>query len=247
MAHGLEPELEATAHPTILLVEDDDDNREVLVRLLQRAGFTPQACRTAEEGLEQLREQRFDIVLTDYTLPHRSGGWLLHQASGEGLLDTTPALLVTDHPDPVGVVGHEVIFKPIDLDHLVERVRQRLESGNAKVSKPRRAPRTSSGKSPNDGRGDCPEPIELILYVSAHSSRSATAIENIRKVLSRHKSNRVKLTVCDLSQPPTLGNADSVVVTPTLVKRSPGPRTFILGHITNPELLLELLEGCEES
>jgi hypothetical protein len=32
-----------------------------------------------------------------------------------------------------------------------------------------------------------------------------------------------------------------VAFTPTLVKRSPGPRTFILGHISNPELVLDLL------
>ena len=31
----------------------------------------------------------------------------------------------------------------------------------------------------------------------------------------------------------------------TLVRRTAGPRTFILGHITNPELLLELLADCE--
>ena len=104
-----------------------------------------------------------------------------------------------------------------------------------------------------DGAGDgdggqphCPDPIELILYVSAHSPRSATAIENIRAVLSRYSSSRVKLTIHDLSKDPNAGITDSVAFTPTLVKRSPGPRTFILGHITSPELLLELLESCED-
>ncbi len=42
-----------------------------------------------------------------------------------------------------------------------------------------------------------------------------------------------------------MGEQDSIAFTPTLVKRSPGPRTFILGHISNPEVLVELLEGCE--
>ena len=39
--------------------------------------------------------------------------------------------------------------------------------------------------------------------------------------------------------------ADSVAFTPTLVRKTPGPRTFILGHITNPQLVLELLADCE--
>ena len=107
-----------------------------------------------------------------------------------------------------------------------------------------RAGSTGSGGNHQD---DCPDPIELILYVSAESPRSAIAIEQIKSVLSQHKSLRVKLTICDLSKEPEGGNADGIAFTPTLVKRSPGPKTFILGHITNPELLLEMLEGCEDN
>ena len=65
-------------------------------------------------------------------------------------------------------------------------------------------------------------------------------------MLARYQSSRVKLTIYDLSQNPEAGTADSVAFTPTLVKRSPGPRTFILGHITNPDLLVELLQACGE-
>jgi DNA-binding response OmpR family regulator len=238
-------ELEALARPSILLVEDDDDIRELLVTLLSTAGFDAVACSTAEEALEALRESPYDLVLTDYCLPHRTGGWLLQQASAEGLLDATPALVVTAHPSPDGTSGFEIIQKPFDLDDLVHRIRQRLTG--------KRPPKQKSGLSKptfrpgDDGAGDCPDPIELILYVSAHSPRSATAIENVKSVLSRYSSSRVKLTICDLSQDPGGGRADSVAFTPTLVKRSPGPRTFIIGHLTNPALLLELLEGCEES
>jgi len=41
-----------------------------------------------------------------------------------------------------------------------------------------------------------------------------------------------------------MGTGDSGAYISTLVKRSPGPRTYILGHITNPDILIELLEGC---
>jgi hypothetical protein len=51
--------------------------------------------------------------------------------------------------------------------------------------------------------------------------------------------------VCDLAVNPNAGIEDSVAFTPTLVRKTPGPRTFILGHITNPELVLELLADCE--
>jgi CheY-like chemotaxis protein len=248
MPRWVDSELEALARPTILLVEDDKDIRDLLTTLLQLAGYTTTACSSAEAGLECLREQQFDLVLSDYTLPNRTGGWLIQQAETEGLLDATPALLVTAHPNPAGVEGVEIIPKPFDLDDLVGRVKQKLEGNHA--SRPA-SPKKSAPKRPGgngfDDDGDCPDPIELILYVSAHSPRSASAIENIQQVLTRYKSSRVKLTIHDLSKDPNQGAADGIAFTPTLVKKSPGPRTFILGHITNPDLLLELLESCEEN
>jgi circadian clock protein KaiB len=97
-----------------------------------------------------------------------------------------------------------------------------------------------------DGSTPCPDPIELMLYVSRHSAHSAQAIRNITSVLSRFKATQVKLTVCDLSADPGAGAKDNITYTPTLVRSGPGPRTYILGHISNPELVLELLADCEE-
>jgi two-component system response regulator GlrR len=232
---------------SILLVEDDPDIRELLTTLLQLAGFQATACATAEAGLEELREQTFDLVLTDYMLPQRTGGWLLKQASEEGLIDSTPVLVVTAHPNPADVLDYEIVQKPFDLDDLVTKVRRRLGTeGQKRPRMPISAP-LSSARPGDQGDGDCPDPIDLVLYVSAHSPRSAAAIENIKRVLARFSSSRVSLTICDLSLEPHKGEADSVAFTPTLVKRSPGPRTYILGHLANPEVLVELLDGCEES
>ncbi len=232
---------------SILVVEDDADIRDLLSTLLEMSGYTTRACATAEEGLNALREETFDFVLTDYALPNRTGGWLLQQAQEEGLLDATPALIVTAHPHPADVDGFDVFQKPFDLDHLISHVRQRLDNGGPKL--PRRQPTTRPGASRNRNSNNkedgCPEPIELILYVSADSPRSANAITNIKRVLSRYRSDKVTLTICDLARNPMMGAGDSIAFTPTLVKRSPGPRTYILGHITNPDVLIELLDGCD--
>ena len=237
--------MENLAQPALLIVEDDDDIRDMLVTLLQITGFQAVACRTAEEALEHLRESPFDLVLTDYCLPHRTGGWLLRQAADEGLLDATPALVITAHPNP-DTKGFEVIPKPFDLEQLVERVRRRLTGENEPRPASRPAPPPSRKHRDGGDDEDCPDPIELILYVSSQSSKSAAAIENIKAVLSSFQSARVTLTICDLSKDPAGGAADSIAFTPTLVKRAPGPRTFILGHLTSPALVLELLKGCVE-
>ena len=228
---------------TILVIEDDLDIRELLTTLFDMAGFGVIACDTAECGLEALRERTFDLVLTDYALPRHSGVWLLQNAEAEGLIHGTPVLIVTAHPNVEGADGYEVIQKPFDLDELVERVRYKVEEQG-----PRRAPAAVPSRSQKGEHGgwipapDCPNPVELILYVGAQSPRSLAAVENIKKILDRCHSSRVRLTVCDLSADP-----DAVAFTPALVRKTHGPRTFILGHITNPEIVMELLADCEQS
>jgi len=231
------------ARPSVLVVEDDQDIREMLATLLDLAEFAGVTCDSAEAGLNALREQAFDVILTDYALPRHSGLWFLQQAEAEGLILDTPVLIVTAHPDVVAG-PYEVIQKPFDLDDLVERVRYRLEGDGPRR---RRAPAPPDGQ--RDGRGGAPGqpcPVELILYVNSRSSQSMTAVKNVEKMLARLPSSRVKLSVHDLSVAPSPSLPGSGPITPgTLVRRTAGPRTFIMGHITNPDLLLELLADCE--
>ena len=188
--------------PTILIVEDDRDIREMLNTLLDMAGFSTVSCDTAEAALYALRERQFDLVLTDYALPSRDGVWLLRQAETEGLITGTPVLIVTAHPNVEDAGPWEVIQKPFDLDELVERVRQRMDSDGKKSPRRDGARPQGNGRSGDGSQDDCPDPIELILYVSAQSPRSVSAVRNIKRALARLKSSNVKLTVCDLSRDP---------------------------------------------
>ena len=232
------------ARPNVLVVEDDPDIREMLATLLDLAGFAAVTCDSAEAGLNALREQAFDVILTDYALPRHSGLWFLEHAEAEGLILDTPVLIVTAHPDVVAG-PYEVIRKPFDLDDLVERVRYRLEGDGPR----RRRTPAARDNSQRDGRGgaaDPPSPVELILYVNSKSSQTTAAVKNVEKILARLPSSRVKLSVHDLSVDPSPILPGSGPITPgTLVRRTAGPRTFIMGHITNPDLLLELLADCE--
>jgi CheY-like chemotaxis protein len=149
-------------------------------------------------------------------------------------------LLVEDDPDIrelLATLLRLAGFEPTIEERLDCAPKRRPEAAASVARRPNRS---------NDTDGDCPEPVELILYVSAYSPKSSAAINNIKSVLSRVRSSRVRLTICDLSRNPNAGDADAVAITPTLVKRPPGPRTFILGHITNPDLLVELIQACGE-
>lgn len=111
-----------------------------------------------------------------------------------------------------------------------------------------RAPRSAAApKSPSDtdGQGDR-APIELILYVSSISPHSTVALRNLRRALAEFSKQRVRLTVHDLSKDPQRAERDGVHFTPTLVTKGHGPKTWIVGHLGNPQVLQALLEDALE-
>jgi len=236
-------EIGSPAVPTILLVEDDRDIRQMMTTLFRIAGFAAIVCDTAEAGLAALREHAVDLILTDYVLPEHSGTWLLHEATAQGLIEDTPAFIVTAHPDLDAPQGCEVIRKPFDLDDLVERLRRRMDA-NRRVGRKGNGGATSGDDSDGGGSPGCPEPVELILYVSTIAPGSSAAIAKIRDVLAQFSTPRVKLTVCELPVAPAMPVDNASALTAGLGRRTPGPRTFIIGHLTSPELVLELLGEC---
>ena len=116
---------------------------------------------------------------------------------------------------------------------------------------PRRAsshpPRSTAvrAKAP-DERHRAKPPIELVLYVSSISPHSTAALRNIRRALTKYSGSSVTLTVHDLSKDPQRAERDGVHFTPTLVTKGNGPRTWIVGHLGNPEVLQALLDSALE-
>ena len=104
-----------------------------------------------------------------------------------------------------------MLQKPFDLDDLVVRVQRGVERGRAAAARATRRNGVRAGRTPDGPETTAariaPEPVELILYVSAESPRSANAIQNIKSVLSRYRSDKVSLTICDLSTESVDGRA----------------------------------------
>lgn len=80
---------------SVLLVDDDDLIRDALGMLLEPDVASYRAVASAEEGLEALQLQVFDLLVTDYRLPAMNGLDLLRRAGG--LLQDTFVVFVTAH------------------------------------------------------------------------------------------------------------------------------------------------------
>ncbi len=225
-------ELEApqAGPPRVLVVEDQDDVRLMLVTVLEMEGYRVAEAANALEGLAMIKARRYDLVLTDYAMPGGTGTWMLQQAGRERALDQTPAMVVTAHPELIRPsTGFTVVGKPIDLDQFLEQVRRILKMSD-------RVPPAGHARP-------SPAKIELVLYVSAASPASMQAQGNMERVLASFEPKDVAYSVCDLKQNPETADHDRVVFTPTLVKRYPVPRLWIIGDLRDGEIVADLLRS----
>ena len=86
--------------------------------------------------------------------------------------------------------------------------------------------------------------VELVLYVSSASPASTQARRNLERLLSRFAANQVQWTVLDLGREPLAGVEDRIAFTPTLVKRFPEPRMWVLGNLRETDVLADMLRLC---
>ena len=87
----------------------------------------------------------------------------------------------------------------------------------------------------------------LRLYVSGSTSKSALAVENIKRICERHLKNRYDLEDIDIYQQPNLARDEQIVALPTLIKRFPLPVRRLIGDLSNPQrVLLGLDLGIRE-
>jgi circadian clock protein KaiB len=82
----------------------------------------------------------------------------------------------------------------------------------------------------------------LRLYVSGSTSKSALAVENIKRICEQHLKSRYDLRVVDIYQQPNLARVEQIVAVPTLIKRFPPPLRRLIGDLSNPR---EVLFGLE--
>jgi CheY-like chemotaxis protein len=79
----------------VLLVEDDDTERQRVGGLLERAGFTVTPAGSGEEGLALLRTRRFDAVVLDLVMPGLTGLDVLRAARVEERLADVPFIVLS--------------------------------------------------------------------------------------------------------------------------------------------------------
>ena len=119
--------------PKILLVEDNEMNRDMLSRRLAKRGFEVLMAVDGAEGVEMARSARPDVILMDMSLPVMDG-WtatrkLKADASTRGIpvIGLTAHAMAGDREKCLEAGCDEYDTKPVDFPRLLEKIQVHLD------------------------------------------------------------------------------------------------------------------------
>ncbi|MBK6515688.1 MAG: response regulator [Polyangiaceae bacterium] len=113
----------------VLIIDDHDDSRELLVEILREGGFHTVTAVSGPEGLERLRSAVTlpFLILTDVAMPDMDGATFRERQVADPRLANIPVVLVSAHHDLQRLgpkLGLDTLQKPIDLRRVLELVRR---------------------------------------------------------------------------------------------------------------------------
>ena len=229
----------------ILVVDGDNDHAPMIATVLQAQGYRVDIAPSAQAGHEALREARYQLVLVHYGLPDRNGVAFLENARAEGLLEGAAQMIFTGKDSLQSSDTTRVLHKPIDLQDLVRQVQSIVGPTEGPGPPPsvgsdrrRKSEEAKAARARHGAR------LELALYVTLPWPSSLRAKANLGRVLSRVPDGQVRLVVCDLANEPDRAEKDNVLFSPTLVKVWPPPKMWILGDLSESDVLIALLALC---
>lgn len=121
----------------ILVVEDEEKIREVILAYLKFNGYDPYEAIDGQSALQEIEKQSFDLIILDLMLPDINGKELCKRIR---IAKTTPIIMLTakssDNNRNQGLLAgaDDYIVKPFDPHELISRIRSVLVRANNKES-----------------------------------------------------------------------------------------------------------------
>ena len=119
----------------ILLVEDNELNRDMLSRRLTRAGYAVRTATDGEEALAKVRELRPDVVLLDLSLPVKDGWAACEEIRADASIAETAIIALTAHAmsddrkRALAAGCNDYASKPIDFPELLIKIEKIAAGG----------------------------------------------------------------------------------------------------------------------
>jgi adenylate cyclase len=121
-----------TDHGALLVVDDQESNRDMLSRRLERRGYTVAVAEDGRQALEMITTQKFDLVLLDIMMPGISGLEVLRILRTRYSAADLPVIMVTVKDQSSDVVealhlgASDYVTKPFDFPVVLARLQTQL-------------------------------------------------------------------------------------------------------------------------
>ncbi len=131
--------IKKSRNEVIIVVDDSSDTLEVLHRSIEHMGFSVFSCESAEEAIDLLKENKVDLVITDYHMPFTGGLDLIRHI--RELYPQTEVMMITGYASVEGAVeaikagAEEYLAKPFTDEELELAIERSLEKLSIRVDK----------------------------------------------------------------------------------------------------------------
>lgn len=115
----------------ILIADDEKPIRDSLKMVLDEEGYSTQVVADGEEALQKIKEENFDVVITDIKMPKMEGIQVLEEASK--ISPETFFIIMTAYAsvktaiDALRQGAYDYLIKPVEFDDVIVRVKRLLD------------------------------------------------------------------------------------------------------------------------
>ena len=121
--------------PKILLVEDNEMNRDMLSRRLEKRGYNVVLAVDGAAGIAQAKAEKPDLILMDMSLPVIDGWEATKQIRADAEIAATPIIALTAHAMSsdrekcLSAGCDDFDTKPVELPRLLAKIEEMLKKG----------------------------------------------------------------------------------------------------------------------
>lgn len=120
--------------PLILIVDDEQNFREIFSVALKKEGYSVETATDGEEGFQKAKNTKPDLILMDMEMPHLNGAGAVMKLKSDDETKNLKVIFLTNYGDPAAeAVGADIHFskdigaadyirKTDDVDEIIQRV-----------------------------------------------------------------------------------------------------------------------------
>jgi len=114
----------------ILVVDDEDEIVNMICRNLELEGYDVEGVTSPDDAIERIKQENFQIVVSDIKMPNMSGVELLKEIKRiDGIVQV---IMITGYVTPSNIISClsngaiDCLFKPLDMDRLQDSINESI-------------------------------------------------------------------------------------------------------------------------